>query len=246
MRGLNSVTHQDSVRVVVNSAAIDMVCLQETKMEVVSRRLILSMLGSDSDNNVTFLTSVGASGGILMAWRTKLGAVGATKIDSFSVSVQFCLDNADPQWLTVVYGPQGIEEKLAFLQELRNIRTQCARPWMLTRDFNMIYTDDDKDNSNLNRALMDHFRRMINDVAMKERHLHGSKFMWISSSTSTTPTLVKLDHVFCSVDWEEYFLGCLLESAATKDLNHCPLILGHNDTHQGKRRFHFASFRPKV
>lgn len=52
-----------------------------------------------------------------MAWRSKVGATGTSRMDSHSVSVQFCPYNAAPWWLTVVYGSQGNEEKLDFLWE---------------------------------------------------------------------------------------------------------------------------------
>jgi hypothetical protein len=38
---------------------------------------------------------------------------------------------------------------------------------------------------------------------------------------------------------------CLLQSAASFDSDHYPLILGLDDVHPGKRRFHFESFWPK-
>jgi hypothetical protein len=139
-------------------------------------------------------------------------------------------------------GPQGNEDKLSFLQELRTLRAQCMRPWVLAEDFNLIYKDEDKNNSNLNRAMMGRFRRALNDVVVKELPLFGRKFTWTNSSTSSSPTLVKLDRVFCSVEWEECFPNCLLQSAASVDSDHCPLILGLNDTHPGKRRFHFEAF----
>lgn len=69
----------------------------------------------------------------------------------------------------------------------------------------MIYKDEDKNNANLNRAMMGRFRRFIDDVTIKEIPLYGRKFTSTSSSTSCSPTLVKLDRVFCSVDWEECF-----------------------------------------
>lgn len=87
--GLNSAARQDAVRMLVNSSQVDIVCLQETKMVAVTRRLILSMLGSDFDNNFTFLPSTGASGGVLIAWRAKLRVIGATRTDSCCASVQF-------------------------------------------------------------------------------------------------------------------------------------------------------------
>jgi exonuclease III len=119
--GLNAMTRQDAVWMLVNVAKVDIVCLQETKMAEVSRRLILSMLGSDFDNNSIFLPSVGASGGVLIAWRAALGMVGASRLDAYCASVQFCPENGEAWWLTCVYGPHGNEDKLSFLQELRTL-----------------------------------------------------------------------------------------------------------------------------
>ena len=70
--GLNSRARQDSVRTLVSSAKIDIVCLQETKMSVLSRATMLSMLGSDFSHWID-LPAAGAGGGILVAWRQGLG-----------------------------------------------------------------------------------------------------------------------------------------------------------------------------
>jgi hypothetical protein len=87
VRGLNSPGRQDAVRVLVDSAKVDIVCLQETKLGHVSRQLVLSMLGSEFDNNFVFLPSVGASGGILIAWRSRLGSLGASTVDHYCISI---------------------------------------------------------------------------------------------------------------------------------------------------------------
>jgi exonuclease III len=76
--------------------------------------------------------------------------------------------SAGPWWITVVYGPQEDAEKIAFLQELRDIRRDCEGPWMICGDFNLIYQDEDKNNNNLDRRMMGRFRRVINDLALKE------------------------------------------------------------------------------
>jgi hypothetical protein len=112
-------------------------------------------------------------------------------------------------------------------------------------DFNLIYKDEDKNNIKLNRAMMDRFPRLINDLSIKEILLHGRKFTWSSLISGASPTLVKLDRVFCSIDWENQFPDCILQSEATEDSDHCPLILGLNDGHSRKRRFRFESFWPK-
>jgi hypothetical protein len=51
--------------------------------------------------------------------------------------------------------------------------------------------------------------------------------------------------VFCSVEWEELFPICILQSfasIATQDSNESPLILGLKENSHGKPRFHFQAF----
>jgi hypothetical protein len=48
------------------------------------------------------------------------------------------------------------------------------------------------------------------------------------------------------VDWEQFFPNVLLQSTASHDSGHCPLILGLHDNKSGKRRFHFEAFWPKL
>jgi len=242
--GLNSVSRRDAVRNLVNTAKIDIVCLQETKMTTISRQHILSMLGCDFDSNYFYRPSVGASGGILIAWRGSLGVVQDSRVDNHCVSVQFCTASGSPWWFTGVYGPQDNQEKIQFLQELRDIRSQCSGAWLVAGDFNLIYKDEDKNNTNVNRAMMGRFRRWIDDMAVSELPLHGRKFTWSSSPSSASPTLVRLDRVFCSLDWEDMFPDCLLQSWASDDSDHCPLILGLKDCMPGRRRFCFESFWP--
>ena len=115
---------------------------------------------------------------------------------------------------------------------------------MIAGDFNLIYKDEDKNNANYNRAMMGRFRRFINDMALKEVPLHGRKYTW--SNQQDSPILVKLDRVLCSVDWEDKFPNCLLQSLASEDSDHCPLLLGLQDNKVGRRRFHFESFWTKM
>jgi hypothetical protein len=88
------------------------------------------------------------------------------------------------------------------------------------------------------------FRRLIDDLALKEITLHGRKFAW--SNQQDEPVLVKLDHVFCLVDWENLFPNVLLQSAAPQDSDRCPLVLGLKDNKSGRRRFNFESFWTKL
>jgi hypothetical protein len=65
-------------------------------------------------------------------------------------------------------------------------------------DFNQIYSLEDKNNNNINKALLGRFRRFVNDMDLNEILLVGRKYTW--SNERNVPTLVKLDHVFCSAN----------------------------------------------
>ncbi|WVZ52504.1 hypothetical protein U9M48_003557 [Paspalum notatum var. saurae] len=115
---------------------------------------------------------------------------------------------------------------------------------LLRRDFNLIYQAADKNNNNLNRALMGRFRHFLDDMQIKEVPLLGQKFTW--SNEQDNPTLVRLDRAFCSLEWEEIFPDAVLQSSTAGVSNHCPLILGLKVSSSGKRRFHFESFWPNL
>jgi len=62
---------------------------------------------------------------------------------------------------------------------------------MVAIDFNLIYKNEDKNNSILNRVMMGRFKRLINDIALKELPLPQIDIIKHLDS----PTLVKLDKV---------------------------------------------------
>ena len=87
---------------------------------------------------------------------------------------------------------------------------------------------------------MGRFRRWKDDLALIEIPLVGRKYTW--SKGQDNPTLVHLDRMFCSADWEDLFPGCLLQSAASHDSDHCPLLLGLQDVNRAKGCFFFQAF----
>lgn len=60
----------------------------------------------------------------------------------------------DHWWLTCVYGPQEDAPKIAFLNEMQDVRVARPGPWVVCGDFNKLYRDEDKSNDNLHRCMM--------------------------------------------------------------------------------------------
>lgn len=85
----------------------------------------------------------------------------------FSISASLCAVGSQDAWLiTVVYGPQSEQDKVAFLDELLQFRSTNPGPWMICGDFNMIYQAADKNNDRLDRRAMRRFRSFINPAQL--------------------------------------------------------------------------------
>jgi hypothetical protein len=96
--------------------------------------------------------------------------------------------------LTGVYGPQGDLEKKMFTRELRQLKQFVGDLWLLIGDFNLIYKEQDKNNSRINRRLMLRFRRALNHLEVKDIQLMGGKYTW--SNQQQEPTMTRIDRVF--------------------------------------------------
>lgn len=96
----------------------------------------------------------------------------------------------DSTWtLTGVYGPQGDQEKILFLEELKNLKEHTLERWLLIGDFNLIYKAEDKSNDRLDRRMMNNFKQTLDDNQLMEIELRGRRFIW--SNEQDNPTFHK-------------------------------------------------------
>lgn len=118
-RGLNNKARRDYVRDTILSSKADIICLQETKLEVLSTYRLLSVCGSDFDKYLA-LPASGTRVGILIAWKGAVCQIISSRIDNFSVSVQFVGVDGSNWWFTGVYGPKMMRIKS---NSCRNLKT---------------------------------------------------------------------------------------------------------------------------
>lgn len=165
------------------------------------------------------LSSVGASGGIVVAWRHDVWLVSSQTCRSHSVSARV----ASARSLTAVYGPVDDNLKPAFLDELHAVRAAGQDPLLVCGDFNLIYQAADKSNDRLNRRSMRRFRRALDDTQLDELYLHGRLYTW--SNERRRPTLEHIDRAFASADWLELFPNHHLRCLSSDCSDHAPLLL---------------------
>lgn len=102
VRGLNQKARRDAVRALISVVCPDIVCLQETKVHVMTTQILLSTLGVELDQHVA-LPTTGTRGGVVIAWRSAACSALSSRIDTFSVSVLFCNNDGGQWWFSGVY-----------------------------------------------------------------------------------------------------------------------------------------------
>jgi exonuclease III len=132
VRGLNACAHRIAIRSLIMTTDASIVCFQETKMEIIYSATVLETLGSDFDDYV-YLPAVGTRGRILLAWKRRDVTISDPDFTANTITAKVAPSSGatTPWWITVVYGPQRDEEKIAFLQEIHDVHGDCAEPWMI-------------------------------------------------------------------------------------------------------------------
>ena len=138
VRGLNDRDKRLQVRSFIKQWGADIICLQETKIELVSRRLVRSLWGIHHVDWM-FLGSIGASGGILLMWDHRVVEKIDEAMGDFSVSCRFRGVIDQFEWaFSGVYGPQTDRERSLMWDELAGLASWWGIPWCFGRDFNVI------------------------------------------------------------------------------------------------------------
>ena len=144
VRGLNAENKWESLKNKVTESQCDVVCLQETKKENFDI-LFIKLFCPCSFDSFCFIPSVGASGGILIIWKSSIFAGIEIFKNGYALLVEFtsCHDNS--YWvLTNIYGPCDADGKRAFLEWFGNIQMPDDICWLVVGDFNLLRKPENK------------------------------------------------------------------------------------------------------
>lgn len=242
VRGLNNPARRRVVSDLVRDTRATIVTLQETKLEVIDKDLVVQALGHRFADNFVFLPATNTRGGILTAVDESYFRILQMERGLHFVTARVSDTLGATDWfLTAVYGPQGDLDKLHFLGESHWLQHLVSDKWLLIGDFNMILQASDKSNDNLNRRLMGAFRDVIEDLSLKELSLRGRKFTWSNDRTQT-----RIDRAFCSVAWDLMLPGVYLQALSSHVSDHCPLVIAGSGTVPKFKVFRFEVFWPKL
>lgn len=197
VRGLNNSARRKVVADLVTDHKCNIVCLQETKLEVITSSIVAETLGNSFSDNFVFLPAIGSRGGILLAANADHYSVSPQPnlIGTYSISVLITDLNDNSSWMmTGVYGPQEASDKLLFIAEMCNLKNLCPPEWVILGDFNLISRASEKSNPNINLRLLCAFRAVIDDLGLKELPLLGAGLL--GQTSEPTPHSLRSTRCF--------------------------------------------------
>jgi hypothetical protein len=160
VRGTNDPAKRSAIREFIDNLHVSIVCISESKVTEVDEFYVSQCLGSSFDGFVCLLAEE-TRGGVVLAWDSSVIQISHVSYDSYAITGEITYRDGSKWWLTTVYGPHTVEEKIMFLDELLERRALCPGPWMVAGDFNMILNASEKKNENLDRNMMQRFRAFV-------------------------------------------------------------------------------------
>ena len=183
VRGLNDRVKRASVRSQIITTGATIVFLQETKISVWTRGLLVDTVGGDLATNVAFLPSAGVCGEILIAASERYFTLTQTFLTTNTVSATITMLAENKSWtITGVYRPQSDENKILFLRELVDLRAHTLPACLLLGDFNLILSAQDKNNARLNLPMINRFRSTVDNLELARIELRGKNTRGVTTN----------------------------------------------------------------
>lgn len=171
MRGLNSERKWNLIRDKIVESRSETVCLQETKRDQFDINYIKNFCPANFDL-FEFLPSVGASGGILVAWKSSAFLGQLVFSNGYAISIEFISKLSNETWLlTTVYAPCTPIGKRAFLDWFKQIQMPAEMDWLIVGDFNLIRKLEDRNREGADANEIFSFNEAINKLGVIEHPL---------------------------------------------------------------------------
>lgn len=162
----------------VLEANCEIVCVQEIKKEGFDSAFLRKILPPSFDD-LLYVPSVGASGGILVAWKSQFFSGNFLSSNGFSLAVQFT-SKIDESTFTMinVYGPCVHDGKVEFTNWLKNLQILDDEDWIILGDFNLYRHPENRNRQGADINEMFLFNNAISRLGQSEILLQGKKFTW--------------------------------------------------------------------
>jgi exonuclease III len=194
IRGLNDRSKQRILRDCIKEESPDILMLQEMKCAGMEAETIFQRIWKGC--NYIQTDSSGASGGLAILWNPNHTILSGPFSTIGTLSAHFEIIGSNQEGtITNVYGPQGQQEKIKFMERLARVKSLATTPnWILGGDFNMIMSLEEKTGGS-KRLEQDSgkFRTLPEQLKLVDIENNNGTFTWSNRRSGN-------QHVACRLD----------------------------------------------
>ena len=203
VRGVNESTKRKVIKSVIRKQNVDLFCIQETKIQVMSDRVVRS---SRSGRFLDWkaLNACGSAGGILICWDKRVLDLLEWEEGQFSLSCRFrTVENGVIWAFTGVYGPFTRIEMECLWEEVGTIRGIWEGSWCLGGNFNITMAQSERSRQGRITSAMRRFVEVVDELGLVDLQLQGGAFTW--SGGLNNFSRARLDRFLISSCWLDQF-----------------------------------------
>jgi hypothetical protein len=239
VRGLNDKDKRLLVFNKIDESNCAIICLQETKCESFDHSFIRTFCPKRFDR-FAFVPSIGASGGIIVLWNSRVFMGTLLETTHSAIRIQFSSAHTTESWTLVsVYGPcRGIMRD-EFVQWLNDLDIPVHDNWLLLGYFNFMRSVDNRNKPGADMADIFLFNSIISHLGLLELPLKGRRFTW--SNMQATPLMEQLDWFFTTCEWTLRFPNTMVFPLSKSTSYHTPCVVSISTSIPKAKIFRFEN-----
>ena len=237
-RGLGRGVKWAAIRKLNLKYKVDLVCLQETKKENITK-LICQNIWGDSNVSWDSVPSIHTAGGLLCMWNNLAFEVdGRVKGRNFLMLVGRWIKENLKLLILNVYAPCDTAGKRELWEELKQLKASNPEGvWCFLEDFNSIRSMEERSGSSQRTVgVYDSagFNDRISDMELQEIKCFGSRFTWCRPNGSVRS---RLDRCLVSEQWLVKWPDSSQQVLHRDYSDHCPILLKTDMVDWGPKPF---------
>ncbi|KAI9112268.1 hypothetical protein K1719_016791 [Acacia pycnantha] len=192
-----------------------LIFLAETKAEAVNRLRCVNKLGFDG---LSYVPSLGRSGGILAAWNSSFIEVDVINLDRQSIHLRCRFPNEGWFFVTALYAIPDTRHKQILWSTLNGFASSMVLPWVVVGDFNDIASLSERTGGlGSSEARCSLFSDRIQSCNLMDLGAVGPKFTWRGPKLSGGRRLFeRLDRAIANGEFLSSFTDCSVQMSESR------------------------------
>ena len=238
IRGLGRGVKWAAIRRLIRKQNVDMICLQETKKEVIDKVVCQSLWG-EAEVCWEMQPATHTAGGILCLWSERTFKLHSRVVgNGYILLTGEYLKEAQTVNIVAVYSPCDIQNKRILWDQIKQLKnTQSGDLWCVMGDFNSIRDSSERFGICQREPKINsiqEFNEWIEDLEVVEAPWTGRSFTWFRPNGSSRS---KIDRFLLSPEWLDTWPASIQSTLSRNFSDHCPIILRSTTIDWGPKPF---------